>query len=791
MSQLHVRLVFTCIWSGHAIGALRIVLTRNPRDVSLMPSYVSRPALRSLLLGSAFALPALAQGAETSLEEAEKDPYRLLSTVLVTSSAADAADVAGSVSFLSVADLSVQAQTDVLRILRAVPGVNIQEEDGYGLRPNIGLRGSGSDRSSRIVLMEDGVPIAPAPYASPSAYYFPTTGRMHAIEVTKGPAAVRYGPRTTGGAINLFSTPVPEEFSGFAQAFYGTNERQRLHAWLGGRDTVSGTLQAGGLIEFFHDETDGFKDLDSGGPTGFDADDIVLKFGLYNEDAAMPQSLEFKYQSRDEVSNETYLGLTLDDFRANPYRRYDASARDEFNGENELFQLTHKIEVAPNLSLTTFAYRHDFFRNWYKLQGISAAGAGASGDTGISSIIADPVTYAAEFDIITGATSLDDSIVLRANRRDYYSEGVQSVLNWQTALGGVSHDVTVGVRVHEDEEDRFQEEDAYRLETGRMVLTTAGAPGSQANRVSSGEAVALFVEDRIRWGRWTVTAGARFEDYELTREDYSTADPSRANGPTRVRTLDDQVVVPGLGVLYDVSDELTLLAGVHKGFAIASPGNTTSNAEESVNYEAGGRYSRGAFSTEAIAYFNDYSNLLGACTNSSGGNCTIGDQFDGGEVDVKGLELTASWDAASMMETDFSVPLAVVYTWTDAEFQEAFKSDYEPWGNVVAGDTLPYLPEQQLTLSAGIEADRWGVNLQGNYTDEARARAGQGTIPSGERIDSRWVADLAVWFDISDRLRLRAKAENLFDEVYVASIDPAGLRPGKPQEFLIGLEARF
>ena len=449
------------------------------------------------------------------------------------------------------------------------------------------------------------------------------------------------------------------------------------------------------------------------------------------------------------------------------------------------------VGTGATADVTTTAYRNNFSRNWYKLQGISAAGAGASGDTGISSIIADPVTYAAEFDIITGATSLDDSIVLRANRRDYYSEGVQSVLNWQTALGGVSHDVTVGVRVHEDEEDRFQEEDAYRLETGRMVLTTAGAPGSQANRVSSGEAVALFVEDRIRWGRWTVTAGARFEDYELTREDYSTADPSRANGPTRVRTLDDQVVVPGLGVLYDVSDELTLLAGVHKGFAIASPGNTTSNAEESVNYEAGGRYSRGAFSTEAIAYFNDYSNLLGACTNSSGGNCTIGDQFDGGEVDVKGLELTASWDAASMMETDFSVPLAVVYTWTDAEFQEAFKSDYEPWGNVVAGDTLPYLPEQQLTLSAGIEADRWGVNLQGNYTDEARARAGQGTIPSGERIDSRWVADLAVWFDISDRLRLRAKAENLFDEVYVASIDPAGLRPGKPQEFLIGLEARF
>ena len=554
---------------------------------------------------------------------------------------------------------------------------------------------------------------------------------------------------------------------------------------------MAGTLEAGGLLEVFHDESDGFKRLDSGGPTGFDADDIVLKFGLYNEDAALPQSLEFKYQSREETSHETYLGLTLDDFRASPYRRYDASRGDEFNGENELFQLTHKIEFSPEVSLTTIAYSHDFNRNWYKLQGVSAAGLGASGDVGISAILADPTTYSAEFDLITGRTSLDNSIVLRANRRAYSSEGVQSVLNWQTGFAGADHDITVGVRLHQDEEDRFQEEDAYRLESGDLFLTDAGVPGSQANRVSSGDAVAIFIEDRIRWGRLTVTPGLRLEDYELTRADYSTADPTRALGPTRVRKLDDQVVVPGIGVLYQATDDLTLLAGVHKGFAIASPGNTTSDAEESVNFEAGGRYSSGAFDVEAIAYFNDYSNLLGVCTNSSGGNCVIGDQFDGGEVDVKGLELTAGWDAASVMNTDLSLPLSLVYTWTDAEFQEDFASSYEPWGNVVAGDRLPYVPEHQLTISAGVEAARWGANLVGNYVDEARARAGQGAIPAGERIDSRWIADASIWYDVTERIRLRAKAENLFDEVYAASIDPAGLRPGKPQEILVGLELSF
>lgn len=746
---------------------------------------------KTFLLMASAAMLALSAGAETSDTGGADDPYRLLSTVVVTGSSEAALEVAGSVSFLTDADLSVQAQSDVLRILRAVPGVNLQEEDGYGLRPNIGLRGSGSDRSSRVTLMEDGVPISPAPYASPSAYYFPTIARMSAIEVTKGPATILYGPRTTGGAINMFSTPIPDVLQGHGQVLFGSNDRQRAHVWLGGRADVAASWKIGGLVEVFTDETDGFKRLDNGGPTGFDADDLVVKLGAERSDGAMPQSVELKYQTREETSNETYLGLTLDDFQADPYRRYDASTDDVFRGENELFQLTHRVDLAKDISLTTIAYHHEFARNWYKLQGINAAGAGAIGDVSISSVLADPITYAAEYALTTGIISLDDSIVYRANRRAYSSEGIQSVLNWTTAFAGVDHELTIGARLHQDEEDRFQEEDAYRLENGQLFLTTAGAPGSQDNRVSTGKALALFVQDKFSIGRLSVTGGVRFEDYELARKDYATNDPTRAGGPTRVTELSEPVVVPGLSALYKISDSTTLLAGVHRGFAIASPGTTDADVEESVNWEFGGRYMRGEFELEAIAYFNDYSNLLGACTASSGGGCTIGDQFNGGDVDVKGLEVTASWDAASILDTDISIPLSLVYTLTDAEFQTSFESDYEPWGDVVAGDELPYIADQQLTLNAGVETGRWGANLSGNYVSDARARAGQGPIAARELIEARWVADMAIWVDLTDRIRLHAKAENLFDEIYVASIDPAGLRPGKPFEFMMGVEISF
>ena len=94
-------------------------------------------------------------------------------------------------------------------LTRSAAGVYVRGEDGYGLRPNIGLRGANSDRSKKVTLMEDGVLLAPAPYSAPAAYYFPLTTRLTAVEVFKGPSAIRFGPNTIGGAVNLVTRRVP------------------------------------------------------------------------------------------------------------------------------------------------------------------------------------------------------------------------------------------------------------------------------------------------------------------------------------------------------------------------------------------------------------------------------------------------------------------------------------------------------------------------------------------------------------------------------------------------------
>ena len=415
---------------------------------------------------------AVAHGQETGGKDA-------IDTVTIIGRASDVADIPGSAHVIDKEALDVFNDTDILRVLRTVPGVYVQEEEGFGLRPNIGIRGSGLDRSARIALLEDGILIAPAPYSAPSAYYFPTQRRMNALEILKGPASIVVGPRTTGGAVNMVSTPIPDGLGANADLRIGEHNTLDLHANAGNRGQ-----RVSWLLETVQSQSDGFKHIDGpvGGDTGFDVEDYVAKFQVDSRpDAKIYQSLRLKTGFTDQTSDETYLGLTDADFAADPLLRYAASAGDVFESEHYQYQLNYSIDTGANWRGKVAVYRNNFERNWYKLQSVNGSG--------MSTVLDDPVTYANELGYLKGNTSPDDAIVKRANNRSYYSQGVQAQIDWDLDFGDTEVALMAGIRVHGDEEDRFQHENGYRMEDGALARTTAGAPGSRTNRVSDAAVV--------------------------------------------------------------------------------------------------------------------------------------------------------------------------------------------------------------------------------------------------------------------------------------------------------------
>lgn len=765
--------------------------------------------LRIRLLGVTSIAALLAAGASASAEEAAnaqfETAYANIEEITVVGAAGGVAEVPGAVTYIDAEALEIQSYTDIQRILRRAPGINIQEEDGYGLRPNIGMRGSGADRSSRISIQEDGVPIAPAPYAAPSAYYFPYAGRLNSIEIAKGPAVIQYGPRTSGGALNLFSTPIPEETSGSVTFLYGSDDARRLHAWAGVRGDA-GPFDVGLLVETLQYQSDGFKEIDAGGETGFDIDDYVIKFGLFSHKGAQfEQSLVLKYQRSDEVSNETYLGLSIADFSAQPNRRYNASAGDQFKSDHETFQANYKIDFNNGLKFALTGYHTEFERDWFKLERVFSQQAGSFISTsGILSTISEiqlgadatsPDALAAleAFEILVGApgfTSSDDALDLRHNARQYEATGVQGVIGYEFQSGQIEHNIEASLRWHEDSEDRRQWNEFFRIDDTQLQRTSQNLPGNQTNRLSTADALAGYIQDNFDWGRLHGSVGVRVEQIDLVRNDFLRTDPDRTLGPSRVRENSILVVLPGAGLVYDLTDDLSVLGGVYRGFAPPGPGSSA-NEEQSLIYETGFRFDNGAASLEVIGYINAFENLVGTCTASTGGGCDIGDQFDAGEVDVRGIELTGGLDAGKFINAPFAIPLTVVYTLTDASFQNSFSSNFDPWGDVVAGDELPYVADHQLVLAAGVEGDRWGMEAGMFYQSERRAIAGQGDVPELEKLDAHTVVDISGWIEIVEGVKIRGKLENVFDEVYVAAQRPAGFRPGLPRTFFVGADISF
>lgn len=715
-------------------------------------------------------------GAEPSADESETEVVEL-NPVLVIGTREAARLATGSAYVIEPADLRLFEFSNIHSIVRTVPGVYVREEDGLGTFPRIGIRASSSGRSDRISIMEDGIPAAMAPYANTSAYYFPAAARMSGVEILKGPEVLRYGPQTTSGAINLLSTPIPDEFEGFVNVEMGDWGSRRIHTWAGGE-----VGQFGVLAETFQNSTDGFHQIDRSNRTaGNDIADYMLKLRWASpSDAAIRQRLDLKLFKGDEYADVSYLGLTDADFRANPDRRYGLSELERMNRGRASVSLQHQITLASRFTFITTGYHADTYRDYTRLNQVNGIGIAANG---ITSRINNNGPDAALLQGIldgTAATTHANGVRYGNNFQTFIARGLQIEGRATLVTGGIDHELIVGARRHEDTARNTAERNnlVYDQVNGGLSFRT----DSEATpNEGFANATALWVADRIRFGGLTLIPLLRHEDVESRN---NVADPASARNSLTKTTL-------GLGTNYQLNAQWAVLLGVHQGFA--PPGSNAiegSKGEESTNFEGGARLRTARLDLDVVGFYTDYSNALrnclvaAPCTDGS----TDGTQQEGAKT-VYGLETGLSTEVFSSAEV--TVPLSISYTYTDGEYTRAADAA----SGVREGDVLDYTPKHVGTLTLGLAHDS-GVEfatalsyLGGTCTTTTCGRSD---------VDSRFLetealftVDLSASYDFTSSVGVYGRLENLFDQRKITHRGADGARGNPGRHLGAGLRLSF
>jgi Fe(3+) dicitrate transport protein len=626
--------------------------------------------------------------------------------------------------------------------LRQVSGVNARDEEGLGLRPNVGIRGLNPTRSTKVTLLEDGIPLAYAPYGDNASYYHPPIDRFERIEVLKGAGQVLYGPQTIGGAINYITPTPPQQFGGFVQATAGN------------RNYFNGKVNVGGkgmLLDYTRKQGDGAKDnVDTA------IDDLNFKYVL---GIGTSQAVTLRANYLREDSTVTYTGITDAEF-ANFGARYNPFKNDKFDIERYGLSATHELDFGGGATLLTNLYLSDFSRDWWRQSstttdaqcGFSAARAAGT------------------------AVNPDACNSFQGRLRNYYTWGVEPRLTVAHGLG----ELQAGIKAHFEEQDRKQI-------NGTSPTARSGTLAEDNLRKT--RAYSAFASNRFALGQWSMTPALRYESIDSERT-------NRLTGATGSDSL--QAWIPSLGLTWNPGKALTVFGGVHRGFApprtediIGGSGTSTDvGAEQSTNWELGVRSQPLAWtSLQASVFRNDFKRLI-AVGSIAGGSTPLAE----GKVLFQGLEISAQADHPSGL---FG---RLAYTWLPtAEQKEAFRQVVggAPVAGSAAGKRQPYAPENMLTAALGYGAGPFRGQIEAQYVGEQFADFANTESPvAGGNGQVGKLASYTVW-NAALNYALQPKGatvfvtvKNLTDKTYVVD-RTRGILVGSPRLVQAGLRYNF
>ena len=641
-----------------------------------------------------------------------------------------ASSIPGAIDIISPEEMEMIQPASLQDALKTVPGVNARDEEGYGAIPNIGIRGLSPNRSTKVLILEDGAPIQPSLFLSNASYYSPPVERISSIEVLKGATGLRYGPNTIGGVINYQSkTPLKD---GIVKGKLGSHGYRLLELEAG---TSSEQKSMGGGINLITSEANGFRN------NGYRMNDILVKGGMA---IGQSQWLGLKLTRYENEINTSYVGLRPDEFIHTPTK--NPAPDDQFLSNRTSFDINHELEIDTSTKLKTLMYWSQLERNFWRRDVASKTRQGTSF-------------------VDCGGTAY----CVTGRNRNFDMLGIDSRLFTNYQAFGIQNESEIGVRLHSETMSNKTERSnaGPRARTG--VIT--------GNENNDAKAVALYLQNRFLFtDQFAVTPGVRVESYRQNRKNEMNGVQGQANNTE---------LVPGIGATWQLAPELQLYSSVYKAFAPAMISAAISgdgvdqklDAERSMNIEFGFRGQAQKWTYEGAAFRMDFSNQIVNQALSGGISKTNGGQsLHQGAEGALGYAITSAW---SVLANATYIPVA--------EFKGGALG---PIGNRIPY-TPKLTGNLGLNYSKdGLKSFLNAYHVSSQYADSANTvqesnDGTKGLIPSFTTLN--W----SIVYSPQKDLKLFGVVRNLFDKKFISGRSPDGIFPGAERNFELGLAYQF
>ncbi len=500
-----------------------------------------------------------------------------LEEVIVTAQRRDERSQDVPIAITSIgSDLLGQGDVQQLRdIAKLTPGLRF---DNAGAVSQPTIRGIGSavavsGSTSNIGIYLDGFAIT-SPYTSDFDLL-----DVRSVEVLKGPQGTLFGRNSTGGAI-LVTTPEPEtEFSGHADASYGSYDTQRYGLYVTGGVTDSLALDLGVLVR----SSDGFLDNDaSGSDTDGEYENYTVRAGAKWEFDNSDLLFRYIRDDRDErrlvAANAFEDGgrvfATADFYAPGTAAHKPGKVSNDysplFTAESDTFQLTYRAEFGNTQFTSLTQYRSDETRNMM--------------DFDFSSLLLYHFNFDVNDDVFTQEFLL--------------SSTGDSRLQWTTGLY------------------YFDNENEYKNNAGASPLT-GGAFVKNGGSGTETVSIAGFADVTYELAEnWYLTGGLRVSYDEVDDAYYDTVDELGVFTRNPVEGFDDTRATPRVVLRYTPTDSSSVYASYNQGYkaGIINVGGGGQagldvDPEEVDAYEIGYKFSGERMSFDAAAYYYDYTDL--------------------------------------------------------------------------------------------------------------------------------------------------------------------------------------